>query len=92
MFGPVAPLLPFKTEEEAVKIANDTNAGTSHHIQVTVQTLISVIILLLHMHSERRASEYCAFYVFILNGLNFVPNSKLLTTASESIKSKVVGN
>lgn len=28
VFGPVAPLVPFKTEEEAIKIANDTNAGT----------------------------------------------------------------
>ena len=26
-FGPVAPLTPFDTEEEAIKIANDTNAG-----------------------------------------------------------------
>ncbi|KAK9152581.1 hypothetical protein Sjap_000061 [Stephania japonica] len=27
VFGPVAPILCFKTEEEAVQIANDTNAG-----------------------------------------------------------------
>ena len=92
MFGPVAPLLTFKTEEEAIKIANDTNAGNSYQIQVTFKKVISIIKLLLHIHSERRASEYCAFYVFILNDLNFVPNSKLLTTASESVKSKVVGN
>ena len=26
-FGPVAPLTPFDTEEEAIEIANDTNAG-----------------------------------------------------------------
>jgi succinate-semialdehyde dehydrogenase, mitochondrial len=28
VFGPVAPLVPFKTEEEAIHMANDTNAGT----------------------------------------------------------------
>lgn len=28
VFGPVAPLLPFKTEEEAIRLANDTNAGS----------------------------------------------------------------
>ncbi|GJM90337.1 hypothetical protein PR202_ga06606 [Eleusine coracana subsp. coracana] len=28
VFGPVAPLVPFKTEEEAIRMANDTNAGT----------------------------------------------------------------
>ncbi|KAK1278640.1 hypothetical protein QJS04_geneDACA021336 [Acorus gramineus] len=27
VFGPVAPLLRFKTEEDAIRIANDTNAG-----------------------------------------------------------------
>jgi len=27
VFGPVAPLIPFKTEEEAIHLANDTNAG-----------------------------------------------------------------
>ncbi|ONK65837.1 uncharacterized protein A4U43_C06F1480 [Asparagus officinalis] len=32
VFGPVAPLLPFKTEEEAIKIANDTNAGLAAYI------------------------------------------------------------
>lgn len=29
VFGPVAPLLKFKTEEEAIDMANDTNAGLS---------------------------------------------------------------
>lgn len=28
VFGPVAPLLCFKTEEEAIHMANDTNAGS----------------------------------------------------------------
>lgn len=28
VFGPVAPLVPFKTEEDAISMANDTNAGT----------------------------------------------------------------
>lgn len=27
VFGPVAPVLRFKTEEEAISIANDTDAG-----------------------------------------------------------------
>ncbi|KAG8069932.1 hypothetical protein GUJ93_ZPchr0006g44410 [Zizania palustris] len=27
-FGPVAPLVPFKTEEDAIHMANDTNAGS----------------------------------------------------------------
>ncbi|KAL7592383.1 hypothetical protein Lser_V15G35384 [Lactuca serriola] len=32
VFGPVAPVLKFKTEEEAIKIANDTNAGLAAYI------------------------------------------------------------
>ncbi|KAK1307759.1 hypothetical protein QJS10_CPA09g00853 [Acorus calamus] len=32
VFGPVAPLLPFKTEEDAIRIANDTNAGLAAYI------------------------------------------------------------
>ncbi|KAK8950823.1 hypothetical protein KSP39_PZI003133 [Platanthera zijinensis] len=32
VFGPVAPLLRFKTEEEAVHMANDTNAGLAAYI------------------------------------------------------------
>ncbi|KAJ7982096.1 Aldehyde dehydrogenase [Quillaja saponaria] len=31
-FGPVAPLLRFRTEEEAIRIANDTNAGLGSYI------------------------------------------------------------
>jgi succinate-semialdehyde dehydrogenase/glutarate-semialdehyde dehydrogenase len=30
-FGPVAPLLPFRTEEEAVRIANDTPYGLASY-------------------------------------------------------------
>ncbi|KAL0917181.1 hypothetical protein M5K25_012228 [Dendrobium thyrsiflorum] len=32
VFGPVAPLLRFKTEDEAIRIANDTNAGLAAYI------------------------------------------------------------
>ncbi|OAY26447.1 hypothetical protein MANES_16G048100v8 [Manihot esculenta] len=32
IFGPVAPLLRFKTEEDAIRIANDTNAGLAAYI------------------------------------------------------------
>ncbi|KAH9676958.1 Succinate-semialdehyde dehydrogenase [Citrus sinensis] len=32
VFGPVAPLLCFKTEEEAIHMANDTNAGLAAYI------------------------------------------------------------
>lgn len=35
MFGPVAPLLKFKTEEEAISMANDTNAGLAAYIFTT---------------------------------------------------------
>ncbi|KAK9684088.1 hypothetical protein RND81_10G185500 [Saponaria officinalis] len=32
IFGPVAPLLSFKTEEDAIRLANDTNAGLAAYI------------------------------------------------------------
>ncbi|XP_014501070.1 succinate-semialdehyde dehydrogenase, mitochondrial [Vigna radiata var. radiata] len=32
VFGPVAPLLRFKTEEDAIRIANDTNAGLGSYV------------------------------------------------------------
>ncbi|KAF7089159.1 hypothetical protein CFC21_092184 [Triticum aestivum] len=32
VFGPVAPLIPFKTEEEAIHLANDTNAGLAAYM------------------------------------------------------------
>ncbi|XP_057950151.1 succinate-semialdehyde dehydrogenase, mitochondrial isoform X2 [Malania oleifera] len=35
VFGPVAPLLRFKEEEEAIRIANDTNAGLAAYIFTT---------------------------------------------------------
>ncbi|KMZ73718.1 Succinate-semialdehyde dehydrogenase, mitochondrial [Zostera marina] len=35
VFGPVAPLLSFKTEEDAIRIANDTSAGLAAYIFTT---------------------------------------------------------
>ncbi|KAF7140952.1 hypothetical protein RHSIM_Rhsim06G0244300 [Rhododendron simsii] len=35
VFGPVAPLMRFKTEEEAICIANDTNAGLAAYLFTT---------------------------------------------------------
>ncbi|XP_051128482.1 succinate-semialdehyde dehydrogenase, mitochondrial isoform X2 [Andrographis paniculata] len=35
VFGPVAPLMKFKTEEEAIHIANDTNAGLAAYMFTT---------------------------------------------------------
>ncbi|XP_058217667.1 succinate-semialdehyde dehydrogenase, mitochondrial [Rhododendron vialii] len=35
VFGPVAPLMRFKTEEEAIRIANDTNAGLAAYLFTT---------------------------------------------------------
>lgn len=34
-FGPVAPLLKFKTEDEAIQMANDTNAGLAAYLFTT---------------------------------------------------------
>jgi len=31
-FGPVAPLMPFRTEEEAIRLANDTNYGLGSYL------------------------------------------------------------
>ncbi|KAG1326380.1 succinate-semialdehyde dehydrogenase, mitochondrial [Cocos nucifera] len=35
VFGPVAPLLRFKTEEDAIRMANDTNAGLAAYVFTT---------------------------------------------------------
>jgi succinate-semialdehyde dehydrogenase len=35
VFGPVAPLLRFETEEEAIRVANDTNAGLAAYLFTT---------------------------------------------------------
>lgn len=35
IFGPVAPLVPFKTDEDAIRMANDTNAGLAAYIFTT---------------------------------------------------------
>uniref|UniRef100_A0A803M7W1 Succinate-semialdehyde dehydrogenase, mitochondrial n=1 Tax=Chenopodium quinoa TaxID=63459 RepID=A0A803M7W1_CHEQI len=35
IFGPVAPILPFKTEEDAIRLANDTNAGLAAYLFTT---------------------------------------------------------
>ncbi|KAF5206465.1 Succinate-semialdehyde dehydrogenase protein [Thalictrum thalictroides] len=35
VFGPVAPILRFKTEEEAIQMANDTNAGLAAYVFTT---------------------------------------------------------
>ncbi|GKC59172.1 succinate-semialdehyde dehydrogenase, mitochondrial-like protein [Tanacetum coccineum] len=32
IFGPVIPIIRFKTEEEAIQIANDTNSGLAAYI------------------------------------------------------------
>ena len=33
IFGPVLSIIPFETEEEAIKIANDTPYGLTNYIQ-----------------------------------------------------------
>lgn len=47
-FGPVAPLLSFKTEEEAIRIANDTNAGTNLELVINegLFPLLSLVFLI----------------------------------------------
>ena len=35
IFGPVVSIIPFSTEEEAVKISNDTAYGLTNYIQTT---------------------------------------------------------
>ena len=40
VFGPVLAILPFDTEEEAIKIANDTPYGLAAYIQSTDQERI----------------------------------------------------
>ena len=33
IFGPVVSIIPFSTEEEAIKISNDTDYGLTNYIQ-----------------------------------------------------------
>ena len=35
IFGPVVSIIPFTSEEEAVKISNDTSYGLTNYIQTT---------------------------------------------------------
>jgi acyl-CoA reductase-like NAD-dependent aldehyde dehydrogenase len=35
VFGPVLPILPFSTDEEAVELANDTEYGLSAYVYTT---------------------------------------------------------
>ena len=37
IFGPVLSVIPFETEEEAIKIANDTPYGFNNYIQTQDQ-------------------------------------------------------
>ncbi len=37
IFGPVLSIIPFETEEEAIKIANDTPYGLTNYIQTQDQ-------------------------------------------------------
>ena len=42
IFGPVLSVIPFETEEEAIKIANDTSYGLTNYIQTQDLSLIHI--------------------------------------------------
>lgn len=43
VFGPVAPLLRFKTEDDAIRIANDTTAGIFTYFLASIDYFLSHI-------------------------------------------------